>query len=73
MSNVDTFESKSTLTVGDTDYEIYRLDAVPGAETELLQHGGEPRRGPAGCRLRPGRGLGGTALPCPLRGVAAAG
>ncbi|NNV09943.1 aconitate hydratase, partial [Geobacillus sp. MMMUD3] len=29
---VDTFESKSTLTVGDTDYEIYRLDAVPGAE-----------------------------------------
>ncbi|QPR41043.1 aconitate hydratase AcnA [Brevibacterium casei] len=32
MSNVDTFESKSTLTVGDTDYEIYRLDAVPGAE-----------------------------------------
>ncbi|GAA1841989.1 aconitate hydratase AcnA [Brevibacterium marinum] len=32
MSNVDTFKSKSTLTVGDTDYEIYRLDQVPGAE-----------------------------------------
>ncbi|MGO1326506.1 MAG: aconitase family protein, partial [Brevibacterium aurantiacum] len=32
MSNVDTFKSKSTLTVGDTDYEIYRLDQVPGSE-----------------------------------------
>ena len=30
MSNVDTFKSKSTLTVGDTDYEIYRLDKVKG-------------------------------------------
>ena len=28
MSNVDTFKSKSTLTVGDKDYEIYRLDKV---------------------------------------------
>ena len=32
MSNVDTFKSKSTLTVGDTDYEIYRLDKVAGSE-----------------------------------------
>ena len=32
MSNVDTFKSKSTLTVGDTDYEIYRLDAVDGSQ-----------------------------------------
>ena len=32
MSNVDTFKSKSTLTVGDKDYEIYRLDKVPGSE-----------------------------------------
>ncbi|WP_309130024.1 aconitate hydratase AcnA [Brevibacterium sp.] len=32
MSNVDTFKSKSTLTVGDQDYEIYRLDAVAGSE-----------------------------------------
>ncbi|WP_137825768.1 aconitate hydratase AcnA [Brevibacterium sp. 2SA] len=32
MSNVDTFKSKSTLTVGDTDYEIYRLDQVEGSE-----------------------------------------
>ena len=32
MSNVDTFKSKSTLTVGDKDYEIYRLDKVKGSE-----------------------------------------
>ncbi|UZD60990.1 aconitate hydratase AcnA [Brevibacterium sp. JSBI002] len=32
MSNVDTFKSKSTLTVGDKDYEIYRLDQVKGSE-----------------------------------------
>ncbi|SMX63081.1 aconitate hydratase AcnA [Brevibacterium linens] len=32
MSNVDTFKSKSTLTVGDRDYEIYRLDQVKGSE-----------------------------------------
>lgn len=32
MSNVDTFKSKSTLTVGETDYEIYRLDQVPGSQ-----------------------------------------
>ncbi|MGC2941158.1 aconitate hydratase AcnA [Brevibacterium sp. FAM 24638] len=32
MSNVDTFKSKSTLTVGDKDYEIYRLDKVNGSE-----------------------------------------
>ncbi|MCI4010283.1 aconitate hydratase AcnA [Brevibacterium sp. ZH18] len=32
MSNVDTFKSKSTLTVGETDYEIYRLDKVAGSE-----------------------------------------
>ncbi|NCT90964.1 aconitate hydratase [Cellulomonas sp. APG4] len=32
MSNVDTFGSRSTLEVGGTSYEIYRLDAVPGTE-----------------------------------------
>ena len=32
MSNVDTFKSKSTLTVRDKDYEIYRLDQVKGSE-----------------------------------------
>lgn len=32
MSNVDTFGSRSTLEVGGTSYEIYRLDAVPGVE-----------------------------------------
>ncbi|AZN29111.1 aconitate hydratase AcnA [Flaviflexus salsibiostraticola] len=30
--SVDSFQAKSTLTVGDTAYEIYRLDAVPGME-----------------------------------------
>jgi aconitate hydratase len=32
MSAVDSFGSKSTLTVGGTDYEIFRVDAVPGHE-----------------------------------------
>ncbi|MGO2791731.1 aconitase family protein, partial [Microbacterium gubbeenense] len=30
MSTVNSFGAKSTLTVGSTDYEIYRLDAVEG-------------------------------------------
>ncbi|AMM20935.1 aconitate hydratase [Frondihabitans sp. PAMC 28766] len=30
MSDVNSFESKSTLTVGEKSYEIYRIDAVPG-------------------------------------------
>ncbi|MFT4135190.1 aconitate hydratase [Microbacterium sp.] len=30
MSTVDSFGAKSTLTVGGTDYEIFRLDAVEG-------------------------------------------
>ncbi|MFT4220334.1 MAG: aconitate hydratase [Microbacterium sp.] len=30
MSTVDSFGAKSTLTVGGTDYEIYRLDTVDG-------------------------------------------
>ncbi|WP_417562602.1 aconitate hydratase AcnA [Microbacterium sp.] len=30
MSTVDSFGAKSTLTVGSTDYEIYRVDKVPG-------------------------------------------
>ena len=30
MSTVDSFGAKSTLTVGSTDYEIFRIDAVPG-------------------------------------------
>jgi aconitate hydratase len=33
MSAVDSFGSKSTLTVGGTDYEVFRVDAVPGYET----------------------------------------
>ncbi|GAA4832529.1 aconitate hydratase [Luteimicrobium xylanilyticum] len=32
MSSVDTFGSKGTLTVGDQDYEIFRLSAVGGLE-----------------------------------------
>ncbi|UFU01605.1 aconitate hydratase AcnA [Ruania suaedae] len=32
MSTVDSFSAKSTLRVGETDYEIFRLDAVPGLE-----------------------------------------
>jgi aconitate hydratase len=30
MSAVDSFGSKSTLSVGGTDYEVFRIDAVPG-------------------------------------------
>ncbi|GAA1693053.1 aconitate hydratase AcnA [Microbacterium sediminicola] len=30
MSTVDSFGAKSTLTVGGSDYEIFRVDAVPG-------------------------------------------
>ncbi|WES65409.1 aconitate hydratase [Microbacter sp. GSS18] len=30
MSSVDSFGAKSTLTVGSTDYEIFRIDTVPG-------------------------------------------
>ncbi len=33
MSTVDSFGAKSTLTVGSTDYEIFRIDTVPGYET----------------------------------------
>ncbi|WP_438352929.1 aconitate hydratase [Microbacterium sp. CJ88] len=32
MSTVDSFGAKSTLTVGSTDYEIFRIDTVPGFE-----------------------------------------
>ncbi|KDA05603.1 aconitate hydratase [Microbacterium sp. CH12i] len=32
MSTVNSFGAKSTLTVGSTDYEIFRVDAVPGYE-----------------------------------------
>ncbi len=32
MSTVDSFTAKSTLTVGGTDYEVFRIDAVPGHE-----------------------------------------
>lgn len=32
MSTVNSFGAKSTLTVGSTDYEIYRIDAVTGYE-----------------------------------------
>ncbi len=30
MSSVNSFGSKDTLTVGSTDYEVFRVDAVPG-------------------------------------------
>ncbi len=30
--SIDTFKAKSTLSVGGKDYEIFRLDAVPGTE-----------------------------------------
>ena len=32
MSQVNSFGSKDTLTVGSTDYEIFRVDRVPGFE-----------------------------------------
>ena len=32
MSTVDSFGAKSTLTVGSTDYEIFRIDKVEGYE-----------------------------------------
>jgi len=32
MSAVDSFGSKSTLSVGGTDYEVFRVDTVPGYE-----------------------------------------
>jgi len=32
VSTVDSFGAKSTLTVGDTDYEIFRIDTVAGYE-----------------------------------------
>ena len=32
MSTVNSFGAKSTLTVGDTDYEVFRIDTVPGSE-----------------------------------------
>ena len=32
MSTVDSFGAKSTLTVGETDYEIFRIDSVAGYE-----------------------------------------
>lgn len=32
MSQVNSFGSKATLTVGSTDYEIFRIDKVPGHE-----------------------------------------
>ncbi|MDP3209124.1 MAG: aconitate hydratase AcnA, partial [Rhodoglobus sp.] len=32
MSSVNSFGSKATLTVGTTDYEVFRIDTVPGHE-----------------------------------------
>ena len=32
MSAIDSFNSRSVLTVGDVDYEVFRIDAVPGHE-----------------------------------------
>ncbi|MEM7281898.1 MAG: aconitase family protein, partial [Pseudomonadota bacterium] len=34
----DTFNAKSTLEVGGTDYDIYRLDAVPGIDLNRLPY-----------------------------------
>ena len=33
MSTVNSFNSKDTLSVGGTDYEVFRIDTVPGYET----------------------------------------
>ena len=33
MSTVNSFNSKDTLSVGGTDYEVFRIDSVPGYET----------------------------------------
>ena len=40
MSTVDSFGAKSTLTVGETDYEIFRIDSVRSEEhtSELQSH-----------------------------------
>ena len=32
MSSINSFSAKDTLTVGETDYEIFRIDTVPGYE-----------------------------------------
>ena len=49
MSTVDSFGAKSTLTVGETDYEIFRIDSVAGyeklrADTRTLDDRGERDR-----------------------------
>jgi hypothetical protein len=38
MMTANSFDSRSMLHVAGASYEIYRLDAVPGAETARLQH-----------------------------------
>ena len=32
MSTVNSFNARTTLSVGDTDYEVFRIDTVPGHE-----------------------------------------
>ena len=32
MSQVNSFSAKDTLTVGEAEYEVFRIDAVPGYE-----------------------------------------
>ena len=32
MSAINSFSSKDVLTVGGTDYEVYRIDAVDGSQ-----------------------------------------
>ena len=36
MASKDSFGAKSTLSVGDQDYEIFRLDAVTDGDVESL-------------------------------------
>ena len=51
MSTVDSFGAKSTLTVGSTDYEIFRIDTVAGLREAPVQPQGAARE-PAAHRRR---------------------
>jgi len=38
VASKDSFGAKSQLTVGDSTYEIFRIDAVPGSATLPFTH-----------------------------------
>ena len=38
MTSIDSFGSRSTLTVGSASYEIFRIDAVPGSARLPFTH-----------------------------------